>query len=139
MSSGYHLSPESAAEEIRRITRQVGRRARWPGWMFLALAAVNFAYFVIVGSGNRIVSNALIPLPTLLAVAIYLVASRQPVRGRDVARINRPITLAGLVTVVAGLIVYQTAMPQHYTNWLLLLAGLMVLPYLVGAWLWLRP
>jgi len=48
------------------------------------------------------------------------------------------IAIAGIVTAVAGLVIYQTVMPQHFTGWLLLLAALMVSPYFVGAWRWLH-
>jgi hypothetical protein len=39
---------------------------------------------------------------------------------------------------VAGLVLYQTVLPQRFTGWLVLLAALMVTPYLVGAWRWLH-
>jgi hypothetical protein len=96
-------------------------------------------FFVAVGSTGRGVSQALSPLPTLMAAAIFLVASRQPVVGRDIGRIIRPVAVAGLVAAIVGLVLYQTVMPQRFTGWLVLLAALMVAPYLVGAWRWLRP
>ncbi len=132
------LSPQAAAAELERTNRRVQRRAHWPAWMFLVLAVINFAFFVIIGSGDRTIGNALIPLPTLLAVAIFVVASRQPVIGRDAQKINKPVALAGIVTVVAGLIIDQTVLPRHFTWWLVLLAVFMVAPYLVGAWRWLH-
>ncbi len=132
------VSPEAAAAELDRTAGRVRRRAHWTAWLFLALAVVNFGYFVIVGSGNHAVANALIPVPTLLAVVIFVVASRQPVIGLDAARINKPVALAGVVTVVAGLVVEQTLLPDHFSGWLVLLAAAMVSPYLVGAWLWFR-
>jgi hypothetical protein len=138
MNSDDDLTPEAAAAEVDRAAWQVRRRARWPGWMFLVFAAIDFAFFVIVGSGNRTVSDALIPVPALLAAAIFLIAARQPVVGQDAQRINKPIAIAGIVTAVAGLVIYQTVMPQHFTGWLLLLAALMVSPYFVGAWRWLH-
>ncbi len=132
------LSAQLAAAELDRTAARIRRRALWPAWMFLVLAAVNFAFFVIVGSGNRTVGNALIPVPTLLAVAIFFVSVRQPVIGRDAERINKPVALAGVATVVVGLIIDQLVLPRHFTWWLVLLAALMVAPYLVGAWRWLR-
>ena len=138
MNSDDDLTPEAAAAEVGRAAWQVRRRARWPGWMFLVFAAIDFAFFVIVGSGNRTVSDALIPVPALLAAAIFLIAARQPVVGQDAQRINKPIAIAGIVTAVVGLVIYQTVMPQHFTGWLLLLAALMVSPYYVGAWRWLH-
>ena len=71
-------------------------------------------------------------------MAIFLVASRQPVIGRDAARINKPVVVASLATAVTGLVLYQTVMPQGL-GWLILLAAFMVAPFLAGAWLWLRP
>jgi hypothetical protein len=71
-------------------------------------------------------------------MVIFLVASRQPVVGRDAARINRPAVGAGLVGVIAGLVLYQTVLPQEFTGWLVLLAAFMVAPFLAGAWRWLR-
>jgi hypothetical protein len=138
LMSGHDLSPRAAAAELERTAALVRRRAHWPAWMFLALAGVNFAFFVVVGSGNRALADALIPLPTLLAVGVFLVAARQPVIGQDAQRINKPVALAGLVTVAAGLLVDQTVLPRRFTWWLALLAALMVAPYLVGAWRWLR-
>ena len=138
MNSDDDLTPEAAAAEVGRAAWQVRRRARWPGWMFLVFAGIDFAFFVIVGSGNRTVSDALIPVPALLAAAIFLIAARQPVVGQDAQRINKPIAIAGIVTAVVGLVIYQTVMPQHFTGWLLLLAALMVSPYFVGAWRWLH-
>lgn len=82
--------------------------------------------------------RALSPLHVLLVVAIFLVASRQPVVGRDAARINKPAVTAGLAAAIAGLVLYQTVMPQGFTGWLVLLAAFMVTPFLAGAWRWLR-
>jgi len=141
MSAGHDsgMTPQAAAAEIHRTAHQVRRRARWQGWLFLAVAAVNFGFYIAVGSADRTVSRALSPLPILLAVVIFLVASRQPVVGRDAARINKPVVVAGLATAIAGLVLYQTVMPQGFTGWLVLLAAFMVTPFLAGAWRWLRP
>jgi hypothetical protein len=87
---------------------------------------------------TRPISYALSPLPALMAAAIYMVASRQPVVGQGAGRINKPVTYAGLAAAVAGLVLYQTVLPQRFTGWLVLLAALMVTPYLVGAWRWLH-
>lgn len=140
MSAGQDsdMTPEAAAAEIDRTAHQVRRRARWQGWLFLAVAVVNFGFYLAVGSADRTVSRALSPLPILLAVVIFLVASRQPVVGRDAARINKPVVVAGLATAIAGLVLYQTVMPQGLTGWLVLLAAFMVTPFLAGAWRWLR-
>lgn len=133
------MTPQAAAAEIDRTARRVRRRARWQGWLFLAVAVVNFGFYIAVGSAGQAVSRALSPLPILLAVVIFLVASRQPVVGRDAARINKPVVAAGLATAIAGLVLYQTVMPQGFTGWLVLLAAFMVSPFLAGAWRWLRP
>jgi hypothetical protein len=69
-------------------------------------------------------------------VIIFVIARRQPVISQDAQRINRPIALAAIITVVAGLVIDQTLLPRHFTSWLLLLSALMVSPYLVGAWRW---
>lgn len=132
------MTPQAAAAEIDRTAHQVRRRARWQGWLLLAVAAVNFGYYIAIGSADRTVSRALSPLPVLLTVVIFLVASRQPVVGRDAARINKPVVLAGLATAIAGLVLYQTVLPQGFTGWLVLLAAFMVTPFLAGAWRWLR-
>jgi cation transport ATPase len=132
------MTPQAAAAEIDRTARQVRRRARWQGWLLLAVAVVNFGFYIAIGSADRTVSRALSPLPILLAVVIFLVASRQPVVGRDAARINRPVVVAALATAIAGLVLYQTVMPQGFTGWLVLLAAFMVTPFLAGAWRWLR-
>jgi hypothetical protein len=132
------MTPEAAATEIDRTARRVRRRARWQGWLFLAVAAVDFGFYIAVGSASQTVSRALSPLPVLLVVVIFLVASRQPVVGRDAARINKPVVAAGLATASAGLVLYQTVMPQGFTGWLVLLAAFMVAPFLAGAWRWLR-
>jgi hypothetical protein len=132
------MTPETAATEIDRTARRVRRRARWQGWLFLAVAAVDFGFYIAVGSADQTVSRALSPLPILLVMVIFLVASRQPVVGRDAARINKPVVAAGLATAIAGLVLYQTVMPQGFTGWLVLLAAFMVTPFLAGAWRWLR-
>jgi hypothetical protein len=132
------MTPQAAAAEIDRMARQVRRRARWQGWLLLAVAVVNFGFYIAIGSADRTVSRALGPLPVLLAVVIFLVASRQPVVGRDAARINKPVVMAALATAIAGLVLYQTVMPQGFTGWLVLLAAFMVTPFLAGAWRWLR-
>jgi cation transport ATPase len=132
------ITPQAAAAEINRMAHQVRRRARWQGWLLLAVAVVNFGFYIAIGSADRTVSRALSPLPILLAVVIFLVASRQPVVGRDAARINKPVVVAALATAIAGLVLYQTVMPQGFTGWLVLLAAFMVTPFLAGAWRWLR-
>ena len=132
------MTPQAAAAEIDRMAHQVRRRARWQGWLLLAVALVNFGFYIAIGSADRTVSRALSPLPILLAVVIFLVASRQPVVGRDAARINKPVVVAALATAIAGLVLYQTVMPQGFTGWLVLLAAFMVIPFLAGAWRWLR-
>lgn len=132
------MTPQAAAAEIDKMARQVRRRARWQGWLLLAVAVVNFGFYIAIGSADRTVSRALSPLPVLLAVVIFLVASRQPVVGRDAARINKPVVMAALATAIAGLVLYQTVMPQGFTGWLVLLAAFMVTPFLAGAWRWLR-
>jgi hypothetical protein len=134
--STHDLTPAQAAAEVERISSRVQRRAQWPGWLFLGLAAVNFAFFVVIGSANQALSNALVPVPSLAAVIIFVIARRQPVISQDAQRINRPIALAAIITVVAGLVIDQTLLPRHFTSWLLLLSALMVSPYLVGAWRW---
>jgi hypothetical protein len=140
MSAGHDsdITPQAAAAEIDRTAHQVRRRARWQGWLFLAVAVVDFGFYIAIGSASRTVSQALAPLPLLLAVAIFLVASRQLVVGRDAARINKPVVAAALATSTAGLVLYQTVMPQGFTGWLILLAAIMVTPFLAGAWRWLR-
>ena len=130
--------PQSAADELDRATARTRRRAQWPAWLFLGLTVVNFAFFVIAGSGNRALSTTLIPLPTLLAVVVLVITSRQPVVGRDAARINRPVVWAALIAAVVGLILDQTLLPHRFTWWLVLLAALMITPYLIGAYRWLR-
>jgi hypothetical protein len=132
------MTPQAAATEIDRTSRQVRRRARWQGWLLLAVAVVNFGFYIAIGSVGRTGSRALSPLPILLVVVIFLVASRQPVVGRDAARINKPVVAAGLATAVAGLVLYQTVMPEGFTGWLVVLAAFMVTPFLAGAWHWLR-
>jgi hypothetical protein len=141
MSAGHDsgMTPQAAAAEIDRTAHQVQRRARWQGWLFLAVAAVNFGFYITIGSADRTVSRALSPLPILLVVATFLVASRQPVVGRDAAQINKPVVMAGLATAITGLVLYQTVMPQGFTGWLVLLAAFIVTPFLAGAWRWLRP
>jgi hypothetical protein len=47
-------------------------------------------------------------------VRFFVVASRQPVVGRDAQKINKPAAQAGLATVVAGLIIGQTALPRQF-------------------------
>jgi hypothetical protein len=140
MSAGHNrrMTPQTAAAEIDRTAYKVRRRARWQGWLFLAVAAVNFGFYIAIGSADRTVSRALIPLPILLAAAIFLVASRQPVVGLDAARTNRPVVVAALAAAIAGLVLYQTVMPQGFTGWLVLLATIMITPFLAGAWRWLR-
>jgi len=130
------MTPQAAAAEIDRMAHQVRRRARWQGWLLLAVAVVNFGFYIAIGSADRTVSRALSPLPILLVVVIFLVASRQPVVGRDAARINRQVVAASLATAIAGLVLYQTVMPQGFTGWLILLAAFMVTPFLAGAWRW---
>jgi cation transport ATPase len=140
MSTDQHngMTPETAATEIDRTTRQVRRQARWHGWLFLAVAAVDFGFYIAVGSASHSVSRALAPLPILLAAAIFLVASRQPVVGRDAAQVNRPVVAAALAAAIVGLVLYQTVMPQGFSGWLVLLAAFMVTPFLAGAWRWFR-
>jgi hypothetical protein len=138
VTAKHDLTPEQASVEIERMTSQVRRRARWPAWMFLGVAAVNFAFFVVVGSANHRVSDSLSPVPALLAVTVFLIVARQSVIGADAQRINRPILIAAILTTVAGLVIDQTVLPHHFTGWLVLLAAAMVSPYLVGAWRWLH-
>jgi hypothetical protein len=130
MSAGHSsgMTPQAAAAEIDRTAHQVQRRARWQGWLLLAVAVVDFGFYIAVGSADRSVARALSPLPVLMAVVIFLVASRQPVIGRDAARINKPVLVAAVVTAITGLVLYQTVMPQGFTGWL----------FLAGAWRWLR-
>jgi hypothetical protein len=132
------MTPEAAAAEADRTARQVRRRARWQGWLFLCVAVLEFGFYLAVGSADPAVSRALSPLSILLVMAIFLVASRQPVVGRDAARINKPVVAAGLVTAITGLLLYQTVLPQGFSGWLVLLAAFMVAPFLAGAWRWLR-
>ncbi len=40
------MTPQAAAAEIDRTAHQVRRRARWQGWLLLAVAIVNFAFMV---------------------------------------------------------------------------------------------
>ena len=61
-------------------------------------------------------------------------ARRRPGRRAD----QQPLVLAGLATAIAGLVLYQTVLPQGFTGWLVLLAAFMVTPFLAGAWRWLR-
>ena len=138
MTTPHSWLPQSAADEAHRAAVRTRRRAQWPAWLFLGLAVVNFAFFVIAGSGDRLLSTSLSPLPTLLAVVVLVIASRQPVVGRDARRINRPVVGAALIAAVGGLILDQTLLPHRFTWWLVLLAALMVTPYLVGAYRWLR-
>jgi hypothetical protein len=140
MSDGHHsgMTPEAAATEIDRTTRQVRRRGRWQGWLFLAVATVNFGFYLAVGSASPAVARALSPLPVLVVAAIVLVASRQPVVGRDAAHINKPVLVWGITTAFTGLALYQAIMPQGFSGWLVLLAAFMVAPFLAGAWQWLR-
>jgi undecaprenyl pyrophosphate phosphatase UppP len=138
MNHEHDLSPRDAIARVQHLSRRAQRRANWPGWMFLTLAVVNTALFVAIGSGNQHVRNALSAVPALLVGVILLFATRQPVIGRDSRRVNLPILIAAIPTNVAGLVVYQTVMPQHFTGWLLALAVAMSSPLLVGAWLWLR-
>lgn len=141
MSAGHDngLTPQAAAAEIDRTAHQVRRRARWQGWLFLVVAVVDFGFYIAIGSADPAVARALSPLPILLVVATFLVASRQPVTGRDAVQFNKPVVMAGLATATAGLVLYQTVVPQGFTPWLVLLAAFMVTPFLAGAWRWLRP
>ena len=138
MSEHPDLPPQAAAEQLERTTRQIRRRGQWPTWLFLSMAAVTFALVLLLGSGSHEVSSALSPLPGLLAVATAVIVIRQPVVGRDAQAINRPVVLAGLITAVAGLVIDQTVLPSHFTGWLVLVALVVVSPYLVGAVRWLQ-
>ena len=138
MTTKHDLTPAQAAAEVERMTSRVHHRSRWPSWMYLGVAIVNFASFVVAGSANHRISSSLSPIPVLLAAAIFLIVARQPVIGTNAQRINRPILIAAIITTVAGLIIDQTVMPDHVTSLLILLAAAMVSPYLVGAWRWLH-
>jgi hypothetical protein len=136
---GHHdLDPGEALARVTELSQRAGRRAQWPGWLFVTIAAINATLFVAMGSGDRTVSRALGAVPLLLLVAVVMFAARQPVIGRSSRRINRPVLVAAIATNVAGLIVYQAVLPQHFTGWLVVLAVAMQSPLLAGAWLWLR-
>jgi hypothetical protein len=138
MNDEHELDPQAASARIAQLERRAGRRARWPGWLFLAIAVVNAGLFVVIASADRSAARALSLVPALLVVVIVGVAARQPVIARDSRQINRPVLVAAIATNVAGLVLDQTVLPQHFTGWLVVLAIAMQSPLLVGAWLWLR-
>ncbi len=138
MSGEHDLSPREAVARIADFSRRASSRARWPGWLFLAVAVVDAALVMAMGSGNRAVSRTLSVVPALLVIAILAFAARQPVIGRHSGQINRPVLIAAIATNVAGLVVYQTVLPQHFTGGLVVLAIAMQAPLVAGAWLWLR-
>ena len=59
MSAGHDsgMTPQAAAAEIDRTAHQVRRRARWQGWLLLAVAIVNFGFYIAIGSADRTVSG----------------------------------------------------------------------------------
>lgn len=134
-----HLSPEIAAAEVQRVTRQVQHRGRWPGWMWLVMAVVTCGFFLATGSGNRLLTDVVGPLPLVAAVVIYLLASRQPVVARRaLASGDKQLSYAFLATVVVGTAIDLTVLPKGFSAWLVLLAVLMAVPCLVGSWRWLH-
>lgn len=132
------MSPREVVARVAHLSRRASRRASWPGWLFLAVAVINAALFVGMGSGDRAVSRALSTVPILLVIVVLVFAARQPVIARDSGHINRPVLVAAIATNVAGLVVYQTVLPQQFTGWLVALAIAMQSPLVAGAWLWLK-
>ena len=133
------LTPAAAAAEVSRTSGRVRRRARWPGLMWLTVGVAICGFFLATGSGDRLVSDVVGPLPLALGAVLYVLAARQPVVSQTGAgRIDKPLSYAFLATVVVGTIIKLTVLPERLTGWLVLLAVLMATPCLVGAWRWLR-
>jgi hypothetical protein len=127
-------SPEAAFAEIERTGRQVRRRGRWPGLVWLGIAGVLFGSFVLSGSGDQLLIEIVGPILLLAALAVYLVAARQPVVSDRYRQKGLPLSYAYLGAVAVATVIKLTVLPQHFTAWLVVLGALMSVPALVAAW-----
>lgn len=132
------ISPEMAAAEIERTAGHVRRRGRWPGVVWIGIAAVVFGCFVVSGSGSRLLTELVGPVLLLAAVAVYFTRNRQPVVSDRNRQEDQPLAYAFLGAVVVATVIKLTVLPQHFTAWLVVLGVLMSVPALIAAWRWLN-
>ena len=132
------LSPEAAIAEIGRAGQKARTASLWTGWIWLAIAASVFVFFLGTGSGNATFEAIAGPVPLVAVPVLYVLAARQRVVSQVAARIERPLANAFSATVVAGILLHNFVLPKGLNPWLTLVDLAIVLPALVGAWRILR-
>ena len=133
------LTPHAAAVEVRRTSRRVRRRARWPGWLWAILGVVIFGFTLATSSGSQLATDIAGPIPLIVGVGGFVFASRQGIVGQGrFGQADKMLSYVFLGAVVVGTVIELTVLPHRLTGWLVLLAALMVVPCWIGTWRWLR-
>lgn len=130
------IEPARALAEASRIGIAVERKARWHGWVWLAIAVAT-PLFLLGTATDRLPRSVQFWLAVAFMVvtgALAFLESRRGVVGRETAEIDRPLTwiyVAAMVVVITLAVLFDTS---DTPLWFLLAALAAAVPGLVAAW-----
>jgi hypothetical protein len=134
------IDPRLALSEVERVKNQVGRKARWHGWVWLAVAVLTPAFLL----GTRAV---FVPRYVefwiaigfgAIAATLWIWETRRGVMGREAARMDRPMTGAYVASMVAVAALVIFLDPVGTPGWFVAVAFVPSVPCLLAAWRVLR-
>ncbi|WP_214415186.1 hypothetical protein [Sphaerisporangium fuscum] len=116
MNAGEHLSVADALEEIGRMNRTVGRKARSSGWVFLLWGILSALYWSAMFFGSEVVIDVAVAVWVGWTALTFVHAFRQGVQGLGHMRTQCRVAFVWLV-VFAGAAFFNQALPPEPSGW----------------------
>ncbi|HEX6195494.1 MAG TPA: hypothetical protein VFZ37_06265 [Jiangellaceae bacterium] len=148
------MNPHLAMSEAERVKYQVRRKARWHGWVWLAVAVLTPAF--LLGTQADLVPRAqpddrpfVVRLLLdgefwiaigfgAIAATLWILETRRGVIGRETARIDRPATWAYVTAMVAVAVLVIALDPVGTPWWFVAVSFAPSMPCVFAAWRILR-
>lgn len=136
---GPPVTPDVAAGQVEQVRRRVRTKGRWHGWMWLAMAVATPVFLI----GTQVDEYSWLSFWVAIAYMVlgfvlWQVDARRPVRSRAHARVERPATVAFVVTMVVVAVATIVLDPSGAPGWYVVLALLPAVPAAVAAAVVLR-
>lgn len=128
------LTPSAAWGNAAEVDAKARRAARWPAWVWLAMAATMAVHLIgspLVPDGWPRVVVGLLPLVFAVAGVIY--SARQQATSKLLSRLVWPVTGVFVALVFAAVFLQNFVFPEGAVLWIVVTGLLPAIPCVYGA------